>query len=374
VPDKPSQPKNRTPPIDGESVVARCKDLGFALAGVVRAQQSEFPDELSEWIEDSKHGSMAWLATNQHLRIDPREMLPPPGARSIVLVGDLYAEPQDDPPPAGHGRIAKYARGDDYHRAMKDRLHALADALSEAHPGETFRAFVDTAPVLEREHASRAGLGWIGKHTLLINPEIGSFFFLGGILTTLEIDPPADQTSRWNNTRDTPAVGHCGTCTRCIDACPTDAITPWSVDANRCISYLTIEHRSPIDGQYWDAIGDRLYGCDICQDVCPHNTSQTTALSINGAYTPRRSSFDLLRVLDWTEEDRREAFKKSAMKRAKLPMMKRNAIICATNAIHKDTENAHELRARIELLAAESNEDELVRDAAHAAIRLLKNA
>jgi len=101
VPDKPSQPKNRTPPIDGESVVARCKDLGFALAGVVRAQQSEFPDELSEWIEDSKHGSMAWLATNQHLRIDPREMLPPPGARSIVLVGDLYAEPQDDPPPAG---------------------------------------------------------------------------------------------------------------------------------------------------------------------------------------------------------------------------------------------------------------------------------
>src|SRR5262249_20142541 len=136
------------------------------------------------------------------------------------------------------------------------------DSLRERFPAEQFRAFVDTAPVMEREHAARAGLGWIGKHTLIIHPRLGSYMLLGGVLTTMDIPAPAAQRR---------VTDHCGTCTRCIDACPTAAITPYSVDATRCISYLTIEHRGEIDPALHEGIGDWLFGCDVCQEVCPHN-------------------------------------------------------------------------------------------------------
>ena len=254
---------------------------------------------------------------------------------------------------------------------MKSRLHTLCDELGEAHPRQTFRAFVDTAPVLEREHAARAGIGWPGKHTLTINPALGSYLFLGGVLSTKRFTPHA-RTERWDPVANTPETGHCGTCTRCIDACPTDAITPWSVDARRCISYLTIEHREAIDTRYWRAIGDNLYGCDICQDVCPHNQDIPDHAPIREEYAPRNTSFDLLEVLGWTEDDRRAAFTRSAMKRAKLPMMKRNAIVCAFNAIEAGRgRSAPELRATIASLADDECEDELVRDTARAALALL---
>lgn len=324
--------------------MGRCRELGFALAGICEARPTDRRDELVAWLDEGKHGSMSWLANNVDERADASRLLD--GARSIIMVADLYAlGPDTAPLPPGHGRIARYARGEDYHGVIKKRLHALCDGLRAAHPGAEFRAFVDTAPVLEREHALRAGLGWIGKHTLLINPALGSWMLLGGILTTLDLAPPVIQRA---------IEDHCGTCTRCIDACPTKAITPYGVDARRCISYLTIEHREAIPEEFHTAIGDNLFGCDICQEVCPHNREREWGVGsgewgktgstnreceggagIHPAYAPRHNSLNLLEVLGWTEEDRRAALARSSMKRAKLDMWKRNALIVAGNTPQK---------------------------------------
>ncbi len=304
-------------------MIEHAKRLGFALAGVADVDPSKWGGQLRSWIDQGKQGEMDWLANHTDLRIHPNRLID--DARSILLVADVYASRSgniDTPLKQGQGRIARYARGKDYHKVMKKRLMSLADDLRADHPDAKFKVFVDTAPVLERELAHRAGLGWVGKHTLLIHPKIGSYFFLGGIVTTLDLVPPADQRSE---------ADHCGTCTRCIDACPTDAITPYSVDARKCISYLTIEHRSDIKPELAKHIGDWIYGCDICQEVCPHNSPKSDAQPINDAYAPTRDRFDLLEVLNWSEDDRRKAFQGSAMKRAKLDMMKRNAKIVAQN-------------------------------------------
>ena len=226
--------------------------------------------------------------------------------------------------------------------------------LAAQYPDDVFRVCVDTAPVLEREHAQRAGLGAIGKHTLLIEQGVGSYLLLGEIITTLDLSPtptPAD-------------VDPCGSCTKCIDACPTDAITPWSVDATRCISYLTIEHRTTIEKRFHEAMGDWIFGCDICQEVCPHNqpTERSSGASTNAAYAPRQNTFDLLDVVGWDEQARREAFTKSAMKRAKLGMMKRNALIAAGNVLMKA--DCGMLRGQVEALAQDESQDEIVRDTA----------
>ncbi len=323
---------------DSDGIVARCKELGFALAGVSAARPSDYPQQLRDWLAAGKHGSMGYLARNTDLRLDPATFVA--DARTFIMVADLYKErpiaptesnarpSHSDRAPEQHGKIARYAQGDDYHRVMKRRLHTLCDELRASCPDETFRAFVDTAPVLEREHAARAGLGWVGKHTLLIHPEVGSYFLLGGILTTLKLDPPANQHI---------ITDHCGACTRCIDACPTGAITPYSVSATRCVSYLTIEHRDAIDPALHEGVGDWIFGCDICQDVCPHNSPRSwndddpRRCAANAAYTPRNESIDLLKMLNWTEDDRRAAFTRSAMKRATLDMMKRNARIVGKN-------------------------------------------
>jgi len=314
-------------------VIQRCLNLGFADAGVCVAAASSRADEYRSWIAQGKHGEMAYLARNIEKRLDVRELMP--GARAVVMVADQYATrpttrrtpnlSQGLPLPPG--RIARYAQGDDYHEVMKKRLHALCDALRIDHPTHEFRAFVDTAPVLEREHAARAGLGWIGKHTLLINPLRGSWLFLGGVVTTLPLEPPPEKP---------PMPDHCGTCTRCIDACPTGAIASggWSIDARRCISYLTIEHRSEIPAGLSANLSGWIYGCDVCQEVCPHNSARDEGAAVRvgetlPAYSPRREHLDPAEVLGWTEEDRRRAFEKSAMKRATLAMMKRNAGLLA---------------------------------------------
>ncbi len=348
----------------------QCRSLGFALWGVCDAAPPGRAGDLIKWLEAGKHGSMSWLARNVEERTDPARLLP--GARSVILVADLYARRGESDPPAAQGapprgRIARYARGRDYHKVMKRRLLRLCDSLRADHPEAKFRAFVDTAPVLERDLAARAGLGWIGKHTLLINARLGSYFLLGGVLTTLDLSPPPAQR---------PVADHCGTCTRCIDACPTDAITPYSVDARRCISYLTIEHREPIEPAFFPAIGDWIFGCDICQEVCPHNAGRQQApgnrqqeeseLAPTAEYAPRHDSFDLLEVLGWTEADRRRAFESSALKRARLDMMKRNALIAAANGL-AERENPS-LRARIDQIAQDPAEPELVRSTAQQVI------
>jgi epoxyqueuosine reductase len=301
---------------------------------------------------------MSYLAEQLEPRLDPQQVLA--GAQSVIMVADRYAGREPDQPMApGRGRIARYARGRDYHVVIKKRLHSLCDALHEQHPRESFRSFTDTAPVLEREYAARAGLGWIGKHTLMINPRSGSYFLLGGVLTTLDLRPPAAQ----------PIVAdHCGTCTRCIDACPTRAITPYSVDASRCIAYLTIERREGIDPSFNASMGSWLFGCDICQEVCPHNSPRPSGLAnpVRTEYQPRRDSFDLFGVLGWTEEDRRREFESSPLKRATLTMMKRNTVIAAGNTIAADprSPNAAALLARLNQIASGVHEPDQVRQAA----------
>lgn len=280
---------------------------------------------MREWLAKGKHGSMEYLARHADLKADPSHMLE--GARAAIMVADLYATRNGDAddPPDGHGRVARYAYGGDYHKVMKKRLHTLCDEIGELWPGARTRAFVDTAPVHERELALAAGLGWVGKHTLLIHPKIGSWMLLGGVLTTLELELCSDEE-----------VDHCGTCTRCIDACPTDAITPYSVDASRCISYLTIERREPIPAELERGMGEWIFGCDVCQEVCPHNSPRSGDVGeANTEYAGERASFDLVDVMRWDEDARRAAFAKSAMKRAKLGMMKRNAVIAAGNAIER---------------------------------------
>jgi epoxyqueuosine reductase len=304
-------------------LIDRALASGFALAGIAGVESSAWSYELSQWLAEHKHGDMTWLDRNTELRQNPDQLID--NAHAVLMVADLYSSRADniDPPlNPGQGRIARYARGKDYHKVMKKRLMALADQLRQDHPEAGFKVFVDTAPVLERELAQRAGLGWTGKHTLLIHPQAGSYMLLGGIVTTIPFEQPKSQRVE---------PDHCGTCTRCIDACPTDAITPYSVDARRCISYLTIELRGEIEPSLATKIGDWIYGCDICQEVCPHNSPRSDSAPANPVYDSSRDRFDLLEVLGWTEDNRREAFMGSAMKRAKLDMMHRNARIVAAN-------------------------------------------
>ncbi len=339
----------------GRDVVALAKEQGFALAGVCDATPSDYAEQFRRYLDDGKHGTMSWLADHEDVRTDIRRLAE--GVRSVLVVGDLYKtrQPAVDPESAdvGTGRIARYARGDDYHTVVKKRLHAVADALRERFAGEVFRAFVDTAPVMEREQAARAGLGWIGKHTLLINPRLGSWMFLGGIAMSLPAAPPEEQA---------PVADHCGTCTRCIDACPTGAIAPYSVDARRCISYLTIEHREAIEPELERTMGEWIFGCDICQEVCPHNHEREAAQDSTARpeYAARQQGLNLLEVLGWTEEARRAVFTKSAMKRAKLDMMKRNAAIAAGNSQQPEP-SLHRALGR---LARAHDESPLVREAA----------
>lgn len=311
---------------------------------------------------------MGYLEEHLETRLDPGKLLP--GARTVICVADKYPETTELEPtgPGPHGRIARYAFGKDYHKSMKKRLHKLADALAESHPDERFRSTVDTAPIFEREFAALAGLGWIGKHTLLIHPQHGSYFLLGTVVTTMNL-----RTTEADGYPD-PAVtptDHCGTCTRCIDACPTHCISttdPRSVDATRCISYLTLEHRSEIDPALHTPMGDWVAGCDICQEVCPHNRDRDSAAADNGGvidfhpdHTPRppAPALSLLEVLGWTEDDRRRVFKGSALKRIKLGMLKRNALIALGNALSKQDNPA--MRERIVQIAGDDSEPDLVR-------------
>ncbi len=331
--------------------------LGFALCGVCEARPSDHADFFRGWLDEGRHGDMQWLAENVEVRLDPRKLVE--GARSIICVADRIPGAQSEISDL-QCRTARYARVTDYHKVLKKRLFKLADGLRERHPEHTFRVCVDTAPLMEREHAVRAGLGWIGKHSLLLNREVGSHLLLGAIVTTLVL--PADEAE----------VDHCGTCTRCVDACPTDAITPYAVDATRCISYLTIEHRSPIDPGLQDRMGDWLFGCDICQDVCPyvskaeHATGPLPVGQSDASYPPLDTGFDPRKVIDWTEDDRRAHFRGSAMKRAKLDMIRRNALIVLGN--RGVVREEPDVRRRVEAIAADADEMPMVRQAADHAL------
>ena len=257
-------------------VRAAARAAGFDQVGFAPAAPPEHGDAYEAWLADGYHGEMAYMAREDAVRrrLDPREALP--GCQTLIVVSLLYGSTPSGAvasgrrtlrhsEPAPHRRlpvVARYALGRDYHDVFETRLDALAAAIEDLAPGARTKRYVDYGPVLERDHAQRAGLGWIGKNTMLLHPDLGSYFMLGELLTDLEIEP------------DPPFVhDRCGTCRRCIDACPTDAILDGRVlDARLCISYLTIELGGPIPEALRPAIGNRVFGCDICQEVCPWNS------------------------------------------------------------------------------------------------------
>ncbi|MEM6505479.1 MAG: tRNA epoxyqueuosine(34) reductase QueG [Planctomycetota bacterium] len=348
------------------------KGQGFAMCGIASAEASAYAEELEQWLAEGKHGEMRYLAEHADIRVDPGKLVE--GAACVIVFADAYhvhsVDGEGANPSHPRGRVAKYAWGDDYHKVLKKRLHAVCNELEKKYPGHIYRATTDTAPICEREMASRAGMGWTGKHTLMIHPRYGSYFLLGTIVTTLPM-----QTSELAGFPDplSRPTDHCGSCTRCIDACPTDAITKkgYSLDARKCISYLTLEHRGPIDERYHEPMGGWLAGCDICQDVCPHNRRRSSAaeqgndpLQVHTRYTPHgyADGFDLLEVLNWTAEDRQRAFIGSALKRVKLEMMQRNALIAAGN--HLKQHDHPGLRDKVIELARADNLPPLVSDTA----------
>lgn len=367
-------------------VEQKAAELGFALVGVTRAAPSARSAELRQWIADGKHGEMSWMAERVAEMVDVRSLVR--GARSVVSVADRYHDGRPDCVQTDgmqhSGRIARYARGKDYHQVIRDRLRKLARVIRDAAPGCATRPTGDIHPILEREQAARALLGAIGKHTLLIRPGLGSYFLLGEIVTDAEIAPsdaPPDSSNRSlsstrdpRNTRDaSDALDVCGSCTRCIDACPTKAISPWSVDASKCTAYLTIEHRGEIPAEYFGKTGQWWFGCDICQEVCPHSqpTRASRRAGFNPSYTPRLDSIDLLEVLGWSEDDRARLVVSSALKRATLPMMKRNALlVLASLAMHDATLRATVV-VRCRTIASDAEESDIVRAAARACLSSL---
>ena len=353
------------------AILDRCAGHGFALAGIAPAMPSARAAEYRAWIDAARHGGMSYLAESVEARLDPRVLLP--GARSVVCVADRYADGSPDARVPGMGRIARYARGEDYHVVIRARLEGLADELRARHAGERFRVCVDSAPILEREHAERAGIGRIGKHTLVIGPGgFGSWLLLGVVVTTLELEPVRADADRGFAPM---APDPCGSCTRCIDACPTQAITPWSVDATRCVSAATIEERDAPPG-WAGRTEDWLFGCDTCQEVCPHAqpTRRSRRAPMHEAYRAHRASVPLLEVLGWSDADYEAARLHGALRRASRAMWQRNAAWAAGAALrdpHVEAAVAQELRMRLGALASGvATDDASVRESAAEALRV----
>jgi epoxyqueuosine reductase len=368
-----------TVPGDTIWIVDRAKSLGFDLCGVVRAEKFPELEHTPDWLARGYGGEMKYLSDSR--RADPRTAMP--GVRSIIVcllnyntdhplsTDPILSDPDDEP----RGWISRYAWGDDYHDVLRERLDALAGFLRErlAEPFEA-RTYVDTGPIQERVLAKYAGLGWLGKNTLLLNQTLGSFFFLGVVLTTLDLEPTL-------GAGELPPPDLCGSCRRCLDACPTQAfVEPYIMDARKCISYLTIELRDAIPNQYRVSMGNHVFGCDICQDVCPwnHRAPVSTVsqfqprvfLSLkknaSGASPPSRDDSLFLPRLEGLlglgETDFRELFRGSPVKRAKWRGLLRNACIALGNSrlgrgstVHaRICDSLKRLAASSELIIAES--------------------
>ena len=300
-------------------IKAQAYGLGFDLAGITTLGPADSAAAFEDWLARGYAGDMDYLPRGAEKRRDTR--LPFVGAVTAIVVGLNYGGTSES------GPIARYARGDDYHDLMWKKLDALREWIEGA-VGHSVRgrSYVDTGPILERDLARRAGLGWFGKNTNLINPKIGSFFFIGALLVDVELQA------------DTPfEADRCGNCTRCLEACPTQAfVAPRILDATRCISYLTIEAKGDIPEELRPAMGELLYGCDICQDVCPWNVSFSQAAR-EPAFNPRESIAGknartlAQEILEMDDDGFRNAFRGSPMKRAKLSGLKRNAAVVLAN-------------------------------------------
>jgi epoxyqueuosine reductase len=301
-----------------DQVKAWATELGFDDCRIALAKPASHADLFRDWIAEGKHGDMAWLERTPERRCDPREVLA--GCKSIICLALNYY-PGRSPFPTNHDggyRIARYAWNEDYHDLIEKRLREFDAKLQTL--GGIQRFYVDTGPILERDFANDSGLGWNGKSTVQIHRHLGAWFFLAELLTTLDF--PADP----------PSPDHCGKCTACITACPTQAITaPRQMDARRCISYLTIENKGPIPEEFRIAIGDRIYGCDDCLDACPWNRFATESREIT--FLARTSVFakTLVDFLALDTDDFRTLFAKSPIKRIKRPRFLRNVCVALGN-------------------------------------------
>ncbi|GGA35736.1 tRNA epoxyqueuosine(34) reductase QueG [Sphingomonas psychrolutea] len=348
-------------------LVAKATELGFVACGIARADAApRSAERLHQWLAEGLHGDMIWMAERAGQRESPTALWPE--VKSVIALGMSYAPAIDPLALAGEGgvgRISVYAQGGDYHDVVKRALKALARWLVVEVPGTDLKVFVDTAPVMEKPLAEAAGLGWQGKHTNLVSREHGSWLFLGAIYTTLEVAGPqasstpakagaqlenADNGGKrevssaiatgprpspgWKTEQGPPPHDHCGTCTACQTACPTDAFpTPYRLDARRCISYLTIEHAGPIPLEFREAIGNRIYGCDDCLAVCPWNKFAATAHA-NRAFLPRAELAvpALADLLALDDASFRQVFAGSPIKRIGRNRMIRNCLIAAGNS------------------------------------------
>ena len=305
-------------------VKAEARRLGFHFVGVTTPEPPASIGVYESWLSDGNHGEMAYLATDRAIqrRTDPHKILPE--CQSILVLGAHYSPQITQPVKSGQGRIAAYAWNEDYHETLKPRLAALVNFLEE----ETGRSipnrwYTDTGPVLERDLAQRAGLGWIGKNSMLIHPSAGSYFLLSEILLGIQLEPDAPFTT-----------DHCGSCTRCIDACPTACISPnRTLDARRCISYLTIEHKGATPLPLRSSQGNWVFGCDVCQQVCPWNL-RFSPLEGDPAFAPRQGfpEVDLIEELSLSSEAFNRKFKGNPVRRAKRRGYLRNVAVALGNA------------------------------------------
>jgi epoxyqueuosine reductase len=323
--------------------------LGFDLVGIAPAAPADGFDRLRDWLDRGFAGEMEYMHRRAEARRRPDSVLPE--VRSVVMLAMNYnpgAEPEESAP--GLGRVARYARGPDYHDVLRERLNQLLKWLQAERPGCRGRGVVDTAPLLERDFARRAGLGWFGKNTMLLNKRLGSYFFLAALLVDLELQP------------DNPfEADHCGSCTACLDACPTTAFAgPRLLDARRCISYLTIELKSDVPIELRNGVGDWAFGCDVCQEVCPWNHKAPLASEAAAPGRPELASLDLIELLGLSEAEFRLRFRDTALMRTKRRGLLRNAALVLGNTGDE--------RALPVLRRALEDAEPLVREAARWAI------
>ena len=299
-----------TPREKADRIKTKAHDLGFLACGIARTEfLAEEAPRLEQWLRQGKHGEMGYMANHFDMRLDPRKLVD--GAKSVIsLAFNYYTPPKQKDPDAP--KLSTYAYGRDYHKVVKQRLKPLMAFITEHYGDVAMRTFVDSGPVLEKAWAQRSGIGWVGKHTNVIRQGAGSYFFLCEIILDLELEP------------DAPATDHCGTCRRCIDACPTDAITPYGVDGSKCISYFTIELKSAIPELMSGRFDNWTFGCDVCQQVCPWNRFSTPHQEPD--FTPKPELMALSKD-DWhgmTEVVFERLFDNSAVKRTKYEGLKRN--------------------------------------------------
>ena len=307
-----------------ESLESRLKEqahvIGFDLVGVAPAGPADGFDRLRDWLQRGFAGDMDYMRRHEDARRHPESVLPE--VRSVVMLGMNYNPGgKSEEGGSGRGRVARYARGADYHDVLRDRLNRLLAWLQMERPDCRGRGVVDTAPLLERDFARRAGLGWFGKNTMLLNKRLGSYFFIGALLVDVELRPDAPFEAH-----------HCGSCTACLDACPTAAfVEPGVLDARRCISYLTIELKDAVPMELRNGLGDWIFGCDVCQEVCPWNRKAPAALDAAMLARPELEGLDLIEVLGLSEMEFRQRFRDTALMRTKRRGLLRNAALVLGN-------------------------------------------